>query len=262
MPFETDERWIELSYGIYEGVPHADVPSEAWVHWRQPVLGPRGRRVAGRARPAVRRRARARRAGRRPDGRGRQPRVADQGRRGVGARLRRRDLVAIAPVARLGVPHRHARTGPVALRSTRTDVTVGAEIQNGERAMRLRTDTISPTWLTRWPIASHWTNQLAGRPLPSCRAGDLALVDAGAGQSDGGLWGGLELGRFQVVEPRGRGVHGGVGDEVLEIKRRRELGRFGLSEADVRVRPPRPRLSRCECSNGSPRSTALTARSS
>lgn len=30
---ETDERWIELSYGVYEGVPHADVPSEVWNTW-------------------------------------------------------------------------------------------------------------------------------------------------------------------------------------------------------------------------------------
>lgn len=30
----TDERWIELSYGIYEGMPHADVPSEAWTRWK------------------------------------------------------------------------------------------------------------------------------------------------------------------------------------------------------------------------------------
>ncbi len=31
---ETDERFVELSYGIYEGVPHADVPSEVWQTWR------------------------------------------------------------------------------------------------------------------------------------------------------------------------------------------------------------------------------------
>jgi alpha-ribazole phosphatase len=42
-PFEVDERWIELSYGIYEGVPHADVPSEAWDHWRaNPAWVPEG----------------------------------------------------------------------------------------------------------------------------------------------------------------------------------------------------------------------------
>lgn len=43
MPFEIDERWIELSYGVYEGVPHADVPSEAWDHWRvNPSWEPEG----------------------------------------------------------------------------------------------------------------------------------------------------------------------------------------------------------------------------
>ena len=43
MPFETDERWVELSYGVYEGVPHADVPSEAWDHWkRDPAWVPEG----------------------------------------------------------------------------------------------------------------------------------------------------------------------------------------------------------------------------
>ncbi len=31
---ETDDRWMELSYGEYEGVPHADVPSEVWQRWR------------------------------------------------------------------------------------------------------------------------------------------------------------------------------------------------------------------------------------
>lgn len=30
-----DERWIELAYGEYEGVPHADVPSEVWNQWRR-----------------------------------------------------------------------------------------------------------------------------------------------------------------------------------------------------------------------------------
>jgi len=43
MPFEVDERWVELSYGIYEGVLHADVPSEAWDHWRvNPFWVPEG----------------------------------------------------------------------------------------------------------------------------------------------------------------------------------------------------------------------------
>lgn len=33
-PVITDERWVELSYGVYEGAPHADVPSEAWAQWQ------------------------------------------------------------------------------------------------------------------------------------------------------------------------------------------------------------------------------------
>ena len=38
-----DERWIELSYGVYEGVPHADVPSEVWRRWREdPAFVPEG----------------------------------------------------------------------------------------------------------------------------------------------------------------------------------------------------------------------------
>ncbi len=31
---ETDDRWLELSYGEYEGTPHTDVPSEVWQRWR------------------------------------------------------------------------------------------------------------------------------------------------------------------------------------------------------------------------------------
>lgn len=31
---EIDDRWAELSYGEFEGVPHADVPSEVWQRWR------------------------------------------------------------------------------------------------------------------------------------------------------------------------------------------------------------------------------------
>lgn len=42
-PIVIDDRWIELSYGIYEGVSHADVPSEAWTHWkRDPEFVPEG----------------------------------------------------------------------------------------------------------------------------------------------------------------------------------------------------------------------------
>ena len=34
LPVETDDRWIELSYGEYEGVPAANVPDEVWHRWR------------------------------------------------------------------------------------------------------------------------------------------------------------------------------------------------------------------------------------
>ncbi len=30
---ETDERWIELDYGCYEGAPLTDVPAEVWRSW-------------------------------------------------------------------------------------------------------------------------------------------------------------------------------------------------------------------------------------
>jgi len=33
-PVETDERWIELNYGVYEGVRQVDVPSEVWEQWQ------------------------------------------------------------------------------------------------------------------------------------------------------------------------------------------------------------------------------------
>lgn len=35
--FETDDRWVELSYGIFEGVAIADTPSEAWDRWQEDV---------------------------------------------------------------------------------------------------------------------------------------------------------------------------------------------------------------------------------
>ena len=35
--YVTDERWIELAYGTYEGTAYTDLPSEAWDHWRANV---------------------------------------------------------------------------------------------------------------------------------------------------------------------------------------------------------------------------------
>ena len=34
LPVETDERWIELDYGEWDGRPVADVPAETWARWR------------------------------------------------------------------------------------------------------------------------------------------------------------------------------------------------------------------------------------
>ena len=43
LPVETDERWIELAYGEYEGVSSADVPSAIWDRWRHdPSFVPEG----------------------------------------------------------------------------------------------------------------------------------------------------------------------------------------------------------------------------
>jgi broad specificity phosphatase PhoE len=33
-PVETDERWIELDYGDWDGRPIGDVPRQAWAEWR------------------------------------------------------------------------------------------------------------------------------------------------------------------------------------------------------------------------------------
>jgi probable phosphoglycerate mutase len=43
LAYTVDERWIELSYGEYEGMPMSDVPSEAWRRWREdPEFAPVG----------------------------------------------------------------------------------------------------------------------------------------------------------------------------------------------------------------------------
>lgn len=33
-PVEIDERWTEIDYGVYDGLPLADVPSSVWDKWR------------------------------------------------------------------------------------------------------------------------------------------------------------------------------------------------------------------------------------
>jgi broad specificity phosphatase PhoE len=37
MPVETDERWIELDYGDWDGLPIGDVGPELWTAWRADV---------------------------------------------------------------------------------------------------------------------------------------------------------------------------------------------------------------------------------
>jgi broad specificity phosphatase PhoE len=40
---DIDERWIELDYGSYEGVPVASVPEAIWAQWRaDPDFAPGG----------------------------------------------------------------------------------------------------------------------------------------------------------------------------------------------------------------------------
>ena len=92
-PVHVDERWIEIAYGKYEGMPHGDVPSEVWNYWRTDAnFVPEGGESA--AAVDVRVRARVRRVGRahrRSGHRRRQPCVADEvgGRLGARRRLRR-----------------------------------------------------------------------------------------------------------------------------------------------------------------------------
>lgn len=40
---EIDERWIEVDYGDYDGMPLGEVPAEAWAAWRSdPEFAPPG----------------------------------------------------------------------------------------------------------------------------------------------------------------------------------------------------------------------------
>jgi alpha-ribazole phosphatase len=43
LPVHTDERWLEISYGIFEGVAMSEVPREVWQNWREdPRFVPEG----------------------------------------------------------------------------------------------------------------------------------------------------------------------------------------------------------------------------
>ncbi|MFZ6005022.1 MAG: histidine phosphatase family protein [Actinomycetota bacterium] len=34
LPMQVDERWIEIDYGTFDGMPLADLPAATWVEWR------------------------------------------------------------------------------------------------------------------------------------------------------------------------------------------------------------------------------------
>lgn len=43
LPVEVDERWVELDYGDFDGLPLGDVPPEVWRAWRDdPSWAPPG----------------------------------------------------------------------------------------------------------------------------------------------------------------------------------------------------------------------------
>jgi broad specificity phosphatase PhoE len=55
-PVEIDDRWIEIDYGIHDGLPLVDVPSTMWAAWAEdPDWAPEGGESLG----AVGRRVRA-----------------------------------------------------------------------------------------------------------------------------------------------------------------------------------------------------------
>jgi len=37
VPFETDDRWLELDYGEFDGLPLSAVPADTWARWRADV---------------------------------------------------------------------------------------------------------------------------------------------------------------------------------------------------------------------------------
>ena len=134
LPVEIDERWVEVDYGEYDGRKLTDIPAEVWRRWRSDTtfVPPGGESLASagsRVREACEElfaepgrccpRGRDRRRG--------QPRVADQGRDLLVARLGRRGGVAPLPGqcvrhpdplgnrrSRAGRVQSHALVGPAA----------------------------------------------------------------------------------------------------------------------------------------------------
>ncbi len=104
-PTTTDERFIELDYGAYDGMALSDVPAEMWTSWRHdPDYAPPGGESMSALQTRVSEGAdRAGRAGPNRDDRRRRPRVAHQGRRHLDPRCRPRGRVAV--VRDPGVDH-------------------------------------------------------------------------------------------------------------------------------------------------------------
>ncbi len=43
LPVEVDERWVEIDYGVLDGVLLGDVPADLWARWRSdPTFSPPG----------------------------------------------------------------------------------------------------------------------------------------------------------------------------------------------------------------------------
>jgi broad specificity phosphatase PhoE len=56
VPVDIDDRWIEIDYGVYDGLPLAEVPASVWASWQSdPGWAPEG----GESMAAMHRRVRA-----------------------------------------------------------------------------------------------------------------------------------------------------------------------------------------------------------
>ena len=108
---EIDERWIELDYGEYDGMPLGEVPAEIWARWRAdvdfcPPGGETLRQLGVRVCAALDELADRGLGGGGHHRRG-HPRLAREGGGGLGGRCRRRHLVAALGGPGLDHPHRH-----------------------------------------------------------------------------------------------------------------------------------------------------------
>ena len=153
MPYTTDERWIELSYGELEGRPTSDALSaEAWDHWRgDPSFAPPGGEslieLDVRVRTAMAELAERGGGSRRC---GRLARLADQSGCGMGARRADRHRVAITAVAGVDLPDRHHAPGADPHRVQRA----GADRSVRVSPRRPRQATRHPRSRRRRPVSS------------------------------------------------------------------------------------------------------------